>query len=154
MATDYEPRIGFGGILKVDYGSGLTEIGHVVDVGMNIDIGEAETSHQQGPTQHATTPKAFMEAIPSKAGVELTFNVRFDPGVTEHEDVILDHLAEILEFVYEFDDDKGIGTNSKWTFDGFYRSVNPTAPLEDANTADITIRVTGAPTFAGTDESA
>lgn len=139
----YAPAIGFGGKLEIDTDYPATpawaEIGHVKDFATAIDVTEADVTHQQS----ATVAPWWAEYIPGKVSIELSFNCNFDPGANEHENVIFDHLCLVRQFRYTFTD------GSVWGFVGFYRGVNPSMPNEEALSADVTIRVTGAPTFTG-----
>ena len=150
----FEAAIGFGGKLEYYTGATWADVGRVVDIRLNVDVAEADASHQQGPQQYNAGPPVvprvpFMEAIPGKASCEVTFNCIFDPGAAQHQATILDFLGQEKTWRYTFPDDKGTG-NSEWTFGGFYRTPNISIPNEDKRSADVTIRVTGAPTFAGT----
>lgn len=137
------PAIGFGGKLEIDTAypaaASWTEIGHIKDFAVAIDVGEAEVTHQQS----RTSAPWWAEYIPGKVSIELSFSCNFDPGADEHENVLLDHLCLIRQYRYTFRD------TSVWTFAGFYRSMTPNMPNEEALNADVTIRVTGAPSFVG-----
>lgn len=145
----YQPRIGFGGKLEIDTAYPSTpnwvEVGEVIDFNCNIDIAEVDVTHQQS----VTVAPFYKEWIPGAVSVELSFTVIWDPGATEHENCVLDHLGVTRQFRYTFNDDKGTG-DTVWTFAGFYRGPSVSVPNEDKLTSDITIRVTGSPTFAGT----
>lgn len=139
----HTPAIGFGGKLEIDVAYPSTpswvEIGHVVDFNTNIDVAEVDVTHQQS----ASAAPWWAEFIPGKVSVELSFTCNFDPGVNEHEDTILDEISIMRQFKYTFKD------GSVWTFVGFYRTSNLSMPNEDKLAGDVSVRVTGAPTFAG-----
>ena len=145
----FEAAIGFGGKLEIDTAypgtPAYTDVGQVVDFGLSPDVAEVDVTHQQS----ATSAPYWAEFIPGKVSVEANFNCIFDPGAAQHQATILDFLGQEKTWRYTFPDDKGTG-NSEWTFGGFYRTPNISIPNEDKRSADVTIRVTGAPTFAGT----
>lgn len=157
MAANFQPAIGFGGqlLIQTDYPADLpgtfTDVGHVIDFGCNIDVAEVDITHQQS----ATAAPYYAEYIPGKVSLELTFNCNFDPGDEEHggdsegtdAGTILGYLGQLTRFKYVFDDHAS--APSTWTFVGFYRTPNINVPNEAQHTADVTIRVTGAPTFVG-----
>lgn len=152
MVATYTPQIGHGGRLQIDTAHpaapALVDVGMVVDFGTSIDVAEVDVSHQQSPEASNDTPTTphgpfWAEFIPGKITVEVTFTMVADVGQDEHENVILDHVGVIREWQYKFRDE------SLWTFIGFYKGIGFSVPNEAEGTGDVTIRVTGKPTFVG-----
>lgn len=142
----FTPAIGFGGKLEIDPDwpttpdVGYVDVGHVKDFGMNIDVADVDVSHQQS---NAGAAPFYGDAKPGKVSLEVTFNCNLDPGATEHEATLLAHIGIIRRWQYTFKD------GSVWRFNGFYKTINAAVPAEDRLSGDVTIRITGAPTFTG-----
>lgn len=79
---------------------------------------------------------------------EVTFNVIFDPSLAGH--------ASASGLLSDFNDDSATlpawrvtwPDAAVWTFDGFITAQEPGAPLDDALTMDVTVKVSGVPVLA------
>lgn len=142
MAADYTPAIGFGGKLELDtaYPStpSLVEVGHVRDFGYQINVGEEDVTHQQ--SSGAAQP-FWAEWIPGKVDCTITFDVNYDPGDENHDDTLNDEIGIVRSWTYTFKD------GSTLSFPGFYTGIGVSVPNETRNAGDVSIRVTGPPTF-------
>ena len=81
---------------------------------------------------------------------EVTLELLFDPVDATQDAVGVDGLLAIFNsqqehnFQIVFSDAGG----TVWRFDGLISAYEPAAPFDEALTASITVKVTGAPTFA------
>lgn len=82
-----------------------------------------------------------------KDGGELTFTLMFDPSETTHgstsgvlSDINNDGTA-FAAFTMTFPD------TSAWTFDGFVTGFDMGHPIDDNLTADVSVKIVGAPVF-------
>ena len=83
----------------------------------------------------------FREFVPGLAdGGEVTLELRFVPN--KHEDLYNDYVdGETQDYTIEYPD------GSKFEFDGFVTSFEPSAEFEAELTASVSIKVTGKPTL-------
>ena len=137
--------------------------GHDVDLNVDMDGGTTYTTIAQigdlsGPsisrnaidvTTRDTTPAFWREFIKGfKDGGEITFTLMFDPSETTH--------GTTSGFLKDFEVDGTVipawqmafpdGTNA--TFDGLLSSFDVSSPLDDALTADVTVKISGAVVWA------
>ena len=79
---------------------------------------------------------------------EVTFTVNFDPGYTQHGTGMgsyrnLQSTATVTAFQIVF-----VGaTNETASFDALVSGVSVAAPMNDAQTADITLKISGEPVY-------
>jgi hypothetical protein len=129
----------FGAVLKL----GTTTIGGLLDVeGPSLERKVIDT------TNHGS-PNGWMQYLPGlKDGGEVTFSVLFDPDDTSHTSAgLVNNLATataVVSWSLTFSDP----TPAVWSFSGFVSKFTPKAPVDGALTADVTIKVSGQPTFA------
>lgn len=139
----FTAAIGFGGKLEIDGAYPSTpnwvEVAAIQEFGINVDVGEADTTHKQS---QASAPW-WADFLPGKVSVEATFRCLFDAAAAQHGSSILGHIGVVRQYRYTFTD------GSVWSFVGFYKTPAVTVPMEEANAADVTLRVKGAPTFTG-----
>lgn len=113
-----------------------------------VDIGGPTLSRNPIDVTSRDSTSNWREFIKGfKDGGEVTFNVIFDPGLAGH--------ASASGLLSDFIDDSTIPAwqvtwpdATVWTFDGFITSQEPGAPLDDALTMDLTVKVAGVPTLA------
>lgn len=150
----FKELIGFGGTLEIDtaYNPVDTQtpvwvvIGQIIDFAENKNVAEIDVTHRQS----SAAPPWMSEWKPGKVDVDVTFNVVFDPGSTEHKAVLQDHVGIVRQFRYTFaDEDLTLTTPSVWTFEGFYKTMSTGMPMEDKHTSDVTIRVSGVISYVG-----
>jgi hypothetical protein len=94
-------------------------------------------------TNHNDLDDSFIVGIRRKG--EFSFAIGFLPNTATH-----DHLTGLTKAWADGTRDNYKITfpdGSTWAFSGYVTSIAPSAPVDDALTADITIRPTGAMTF-------
>lgn len=138
-----------GGITTIEIGSGplsstptWTKAGQVMDLegpDFQADMLEA--------TDRDDTFKTYIYGQVD-AG-EVTFPINFDPGVTQHGVGAgsyrhLQSNATTTAFRITF----AGSTTEKASFDALVSGVSITAPMNEVQTADITLKVSGEPTYA------
>lgn len=116
-------------------------IGQVRDIsGPSMSMDTVETSNR------GSAWKAYKAGLTDNG--EVTFDIVFDPDLTSHKattpGLIYYHanrseVAWVLSFA-----DTGATTAS---FTGYVKGFTPKAPMNDAQTADVTIRIMGAITW-------
>lgn len=136
---------GFLVTLQADFagGTSYTTIGQVMDInGPEISRDEIEVT-----TRDST--EYWMEFIKGmKNGGNVTFGVVLDLSLATHGTAAtgllndLQNESTIPAWKLNFPQSKVC------TFDGFLTAYPPAAPMKDALTADLTVKVTGKPTFA------
>jgi hypothetical protein len=95
-------------------------------------------------TTHNDPEEQFVVGIRRKG--ELSFSIFWIPTNATH-----DHLTGIIQSWRNGDRDVWRITypdGAQWLFSGYVTNVGPAAPVDDALTADITIRPTGLMSFA------
>lgn len=125
-------------------GSSYATIGQILDVaGPNLQRSTIDV------TTHDSVD-AWMEFLKSlKDGGEVTFSIVWDPALGTHDaatglasDFDEDSINPNFQITFP---DTG---NTVWTFPGAVTNFNPTAPVADRLSADVTIKVMGKPTLA------
>jgi len=136
---------GYGAVLQVHDGG---------DPGTFVNIGQVR--ELSGPSFSLDTAEAtvmagsgWKEYLPTlRDGGEVSLTVAFDPTLATH-----DASTGLLSLLVS-------GTKRRfkllfpspltvsWTFEGYVTSFEPSFPIDDVMTADITIKVTGQPTLA------
>ena len=95
-------------------------------------------------TNHNDLDDSFIVGIRRKG--EFSFTIGFLPGNATH-----DHLTGLIKAWADGTKDNykiTFPNGATWVFAGYVTQVAPNAPTDDLLTADITIRPTGAITFA------
>lgn len=139
MANKYS---GFGVIFKTQIAGVYTQVAGVLDIkGPSISLTQIDVTSRDSAN--------WMEFIGGlKDGGEVTFNLVYDPATQTHNAAASGGLMTLLiagatnNFQIYFP-----STNTA-TFAGLVTKFAPTAPLNDKLTADVTIKVSGAITFA------
>lgn len=137
---------GYGTLLKLGDGGGpetFTTIAEVKDVtgpGMEADTIES-TNH--------SSPNGWKEYLAGMLDAgEVTFSVNFIPSDATQDDatglifVMKQRLKRNFQLLWP-----GPGANRLCAFPALVTGFEPTAPVDDALTADITLKVTGEPIF-------
>jgi predicted secreted protein len=135
---------GFLVTLQADFagGTALTTIGQVRDIsGPEISRGEIEVTTRDSTEYWQEFLKGF------KNGGNITFDVVLDTALATHGTAAtgllrdLQNESTIPAWRLNFPGSKTC------SFDGFVTAYPPAAPMTDAYTAGITVKVTGKPTF-------
>lgn len=113
-------------------------------VGQIIDIKPPSVSREVVEATHYESVDRFEEVISAMRDAgEVSFTIQFsDPAALDdlHTDIKSDAAVD-----YKFIWNNALAT--EWEFSGFVTEVTPSTPLKDRMTADVTIRVSGKPTF-------
>jgi hypothetical protein len=135
----------FAASLKVEISSVYTTIAQVRDIN-----GPALTGETDDVTNRDSSG-GFREYIGTlKDGGDVTFNIVYDPDQTTHSASAAGGVVTLLtsgalnNFRVTFSD----STPATATFAGIVTAFAPTLPLAGAMTADVTIKVSGAITWA------
>ncbi len=119
------------------------------------DIGGPSMSRNMEEVSHRDMSDFFMTYIPGMVdGGELSFPLVFDPAFTPHGGSggtsLFESMSQSPCTIPAWKLDMGLcngaGT-AYWLFDASVSGFNPSAPVQGAHTAEITVKVTGAPTF-------
>lgn len=114
----------------------------------------AEVRSISGPSMSAETidvtnmdSGGWREFITSlKDGGEVSFDCNFLPAAATHVALMQDFVDSVISEYSLVWTDSGTST---WTFDGLVTSFQPNAAIDDALTASVTIKMSGAPTIEG-----
>lgn len=135
---------GFAGVLKVDISGTATAIAQIRDIsGPNLSADTIEVTHRDGDGW-----KEFIAGL--RDGGEVTFDLVFDPALTTHSPSAAGGLITLLsagtkeDFTVEFADSAPTVADFAAIVTGF----QPKMPLNDAQTADVTLKVSGAITWS------
>ena len=132
---------GYDAQLGVDDGAGgYTTVAQVRDIsGPGLGTDTIETSDRDGSGW-----KEFLGGLAD--GGEVTFDVLYDPTGATHNATtgLVGMLASKAVKSWQL----ALPGSVNWTFDGLVTGFDPKAPLNDALTADVTIKVSGQPTLA------
>jgi predicted secreted protein len=134
---------GFAATLKVEISSVYTAVAQVRDInGPNMSADPIDVSDRDSAW------KQFLAG--QRDGGELTFDLVYDPDLASQSASVAGGLLTLFiagtsnNFRVTFAD----ATPATATFAGFVQSVQPKAPYNDAQTADVTVKVSGQVTFA------
>lgn len=135
---------GYAATLQVD-NSGYTTIGQVRDItGPSMALDAIDSTHR-------STSGAWKTALPGQIdGGEVTFDIAYDPDLATHSAAAAPGLVyyminrTVKSFKINFPDT----TPATATFSGFVTKFTPKEPQNDLLTADVTIKVAGAITWA------
>lgn len=131
--------IGHGAELWIDNSSGTaTQVAEVTSVGLpNPQMADVEATH-------FLSPGRTREYIPGLIdNGEITFGINFDAG-SATDDLITEAMtsAETRDVMVSVPTVSG--TNQEYTFPGIIKGYEKTIPIDDRQTATITVRVAGA----------
>ena len=117
-------------------------------IGQVMDINGPEVARDEIEVTTRDSTEYWMEFIKGmKNGGNITFGVVLDLSLAAHGTAAtglmsdLQNESTIPAWKMNFPQSKQV------TFDGFLTAYPPAAPMKDAFTADITVKVTGKPTF-------
>lgn len=136
----------FGTLLKIGDGEGsesFTAIAQVMDIsGPEQTLGTQEVTPQ-------TAPNGAKVYIPTLLdGGDVSMDINYEPAGATHDQttgLIKDQTDRTLRnFELVFPD---TGTTT-WSFSAFVTKFAPTAPVEGALTASITLKISGLPSIA------
>lgn len=114
----------------------------------------AEVRNISGPSMKAETidvtnmdSGGWREFITSlKDGGEVTFDVNFLPAAATHLAVLQDFVDSVISTWSLVWTDSGTST---WSFEGLVTAFQANAQIDDALTASVTVKMSGAPTIEG-----
>lgn len=129
----------------LSYGDGapteaFTAVGQLRDLdGPSLSAATIDVTHR-GTTKWAK----FIGGL--KDGGEVSFDIVYDPDLASHDDStgLPSFLGELKNWRVTFPDT----TPTTCTFPAVLTGFNPTAPMADALTAAVTLKVAGAPAWA------
>jgi predicted secreted protein len=120
----------------------FTNIAQVADIS-----GPSMSRDSIDTTTHQTTGH-YKTAVPGlRDGGEVTFSLNFDPSLGTHDEATgiiaqyNDDLVHNYRLVYPQSALEG------WAFSGFITKIDPKNPVDKQITADITIKISGKPTW-------
>lgn len=141
-----EASSGYGTLLKM--GDGVTPTEGFTTIAEVKDISGPGLSSETIDVTNQSSPGAVREFIASllDAG-EVTFSVNFIGGATQdHSTGLIKKWLDRARTNFKLDWPNGYGCDISALVTGF----EPSAPVEDALTADVTLKVSGLPTFRTT----
>jgi len=132
--------------------STFTAVAQVADLsGPSVESEQIEASHR-ADGDPANMWRRYVAGM--KDGGEVTFTLIFDPDEPSHDPTLSTSMyalaasGELDVFQLDF---PGAGTDrTTATFDAFVSGMDIAAPLEDALTQDVTLKVSGPVTWAHT----
>lgn len=129
---------GFAAVLNIYITSSFVAIAQVRDIsGPSMSTDDIELSHR------GASVKTYKPGMLD--GGEVTLDIVYDPDSATHDDSVRGGLAYALDtrqreqFRLDFAD----ATPAKATFYGLVTGFTPKTPMNDAQTADVTIKVDG-----------
>jgi hypothetical protein len=132
-------RTGYGAKISIKIGAATAvEIAEVISLGLpNPQIGDVKATHFQSPDRAE-------EYIPGmKENGEIPIGINFDAGSTT-DGLINDAMAETGTVEIVISIPTVAGTDQTFTFPGIVKGYEKTVPIDDRQTAVITVRVAGA----------
>ncbi|WP_397586678.1 phage tail tube protein [Sphingobium fuliginis] len=135
--------IGHGSTVSFKIGAAAAALlGQVTAIGLpNPQIADVEATHFQSPDR-------AREYIPGlKDNGEITIGINYDAG-SATDTVVNDAMAETAPIEVTISIPTVSGTNQEFTFPGIVKGYEKAIPIDDRQTATITIRVAGAVTQA------
>jgi len=139
MANKY---LGFVVTLGIYNGSTYDTVAGVRDIdGPGLSTDTVEVSSRSS----ANRWREFIAGM--RDGGEVSFDIVYDPAETTHKNAATGLLAlQVSGAATQFR--LGLPATVNWDFSAICTKFQPTAPLEDALTASVTLKVTGQPTLA------
>ena len=135
---------GYDVLLKVNQGGSYVAMAQVRDLGgPSLKQDTVETTHRDGNKW-----REFAGGL--KDGGEVTFDVVYDPALDSHKAGAAPGFVHMLNngTVGDFQLVWPTTPAQTCTFFALVTAVNPNAPMGDALTADVTLKITGAPVWA------
>lgn len=119
-------------------------------IGQMMDITGPQLSTDTDEVTNHSSPDNTEEHIATiKRTGEIAFPLVFNPGDTGHQALFAaweDRSKD--DYVMTFPDEDGIaGAGASWTFKAYCTGFSNAAPVNGHLSADITLRVTGSPSF-------
>lgn len=131
--------IGYGASVTFKIGSAAAvEVAEVISIGLpNPQISDVEATHFKSPDRS-------MEYIPGlKANGEIPIGINYDAG-SPTDDLVNDAMAETAAIQVVITVPTASGAFQKFTFPGIVKGYEKNIPIDDRQTAVITVRVAGA----------
>jgi hypothetical protein len=133
--------------VKLQFGNGATpEI--FTTIGQLADINGPSMSRDAIDVTTHDAPDKYSKFIPGiRDGGEVTYAVNFDPALGTHDEVtgfigqFNDELVHHYRILYPQSDLEG------WSISGFITKLDFKTPIKEQNSGDITIKVSGKPTW-------
>jgi hypothetical protein len=138
----------FGIALQIGDGGTPTEV--FTTIAQLLDVEGPSLERKVIDTTNHGSPNGWMQYLPGlKDGGEVTFSILFDPDLNTHGSTsgLLQWFGAtnvLRNFKIVFTDAAPATT---WNISGFVSKFTPKSPVEGALTADVTIKVSGQPTF-------
>ena len=136
----------FGTLLKIGDGAAtevFTTIAGVMDIsGPTQSLGTQEVTPQTAPN----SARVFIATLLD--GGEVTFDINYEPAGATHDQttglikVQTDKTLNNFECVFPD------AATTTWSFAAFVASFEPTAPVDGALTASVTLKISGLPSIA------
>jgi len=119
----------------------FTDVAEVTDLsGPELSAEEADVTNH--PSGSATPWRDILPTLLDAGEVSLSLN--FLPGTSGHKALLSDFVNRAKRNWQLVFPDSGQTT---WSFSAYVMSIAPAAAVDDALAADVTLRVTGAPTI-------
>lgn len=134
---------GFGATVSIKIGvSTAVVLGEVISIGLpNPQVSDVEATHFNSPGRAREYIPGLIE------NGEIPIGINYDAGNATDDQIVLamaeTEPVEVVISVPTFS-----GTNQEFTFPGIVKGYEKTVPLDDRQTAIVTIRVAGAVTQA------
>lgn len=135
---------GYDVLLKVKQGASYVTIAQLRDVGgPSLSQDTVETTNRDGSKW-----REFVGGL--KNGGEVSFDVVYDPALATHAAGSAPGLVHMLNngVVGDFQLTFPTSPATTCTFNALVTGFEPGAAMEDALTADVTLKITGAPVWA------
>lgn len=131
---------GFGVIIQRSIASVWTTIAQIKDgpVGPSLDRTMIDVTSKDSTSRY----REFLAGL--RDGGEVTFTIGYDPAGTTHAQLLTDFGSDTAaSWRVAFAD------SDTWAavFSAFVKSFQPTGPLDDELTADVTLKITGVVTM-------
>jgi hypothetical protein len=131
--------IGYGASVSFKIGAGSA-----VDLGEVTSIGLPNPQQSDVEATHFASPGRAREYIPGLTdNGEISIGINFDAGSTT-DDTVNDAMAETAPIEVTVTVPTSSGVSEKFTFPGIVKGYEKTIPIDDRQTAMVTIRVAGA----------
>lgn len=130
---------GFAAVLNIYITSSFVAVAQVRDIsGPSLSADDIDLSHR------GSSVKTYKPGMLD--GGEITLDIVYDPDSATHDDSARGGLPYALTGRYreQFRLDFADTTPAKATFYGYVTGFQPKTPMNDAQTADVTIKVDGA----------
>ena len=136
----------------IGYGAAVTfkiGVATAVPLGEVISIGLPNPQQSDVEATHFTSPGRAREYIPGLIdNGEIAIGINFDAG-SATDDLVNEAMAETSPIEVAITVPTSSGTDQKFTFPGVVKGFEKEIPVDDRQTATITIRVAGAVFQAG-----